>query len=237
MDRKAALTSQEIRGFRPYHSGDDPRQVDWKITAKRGTLYVREPTGLEGGVSLISVDLPARTGDPEIFARFMMAISSAVEGAIAARNDCSLLVVAGPEIVRFISRIQDIREALAAFSGLLPFEPRTYLYRAPGPAALAARVRHPGAGADPCDREYHARLRDILSAFAVEKPMPFTVAIRGALSQAGAAEVRIFSLLQPGDKSHLIQFIHEAKVRGMRVVLQAPAGAGTIMGVDAVEVL
>ncbi|NLN08399.1 MAG: DUF58 domain-containing protein, partial [Methanoculleus thermophilus] len=54
---------------------------------------------------------------------------------------------------------------------------------------------------------------------------------------AGAAEVRIFSLLQPGDKSHLIQFIHEAKVRGMRVILQAPAGAGTIMGVDAVEVL
>jgi len=31
--------------------------------------------------------------------------------------------------------------------------------------------------------------------------------------------------------------IHEAKVRGMRVTLRAPAGAGTLPGVDAVEVL
>jgi len=68
-------------------------------------------------------------------------------------------------------------------------------------------------------------------------PAPFAAAVRAALARTDADEVRLYSLLLPGDNSHLVQVVHEAKVRGMRVVLQAPAGAGTIPGVDAVEVL
>jgi len=235
VDRRAALTGQGIRGFRPYQTGDNPSLIDWKVSARRDAYYVRQQAGLAGGSPLIAVDLPARTGDPETFARFSMAVCGAVEGAINARDGCSLLVVAGGEVVRFLPRTMDIREAVAALGGLAPLEPRTPLYRAPGPAVLAARARMNGRGAE--DRAFRETFGGILANFAKESPAPFAAAVRAAFGRAEASEVRIYSLLPEGDKSHLIQLAREAKVRGMRVVLKAPAGAGIIPGIDAVEVL
>ena len=239
VDRRAALAGQGIRGFRPYRSGDDPGQIDWKVSARRDTYYIRQLTGLEGGAPLIAVDLPPRAGDdPATFARFSMAVCGAVEGAITSRDGCSLLVVAGGEVVRFLPRTLDIREALAALGGLAPLEPRAPLYRAPGPAVLAARAaRAPGAGAGRDERAYRERLGDVLAAFAAQSPAPFATAVRAALGRAEASEVRLYSLLPIGDRSHLVQIVHEAKVRGMRVVLRAPAGSPALPGVDAVEVL
>lgn len=237
VDRKTTLAAQGVRGFRAYQKGDDPRLVDWKVTARRGTLYIREMTGLSGGAPLIAVDIPILTGDPEDFARLSTAVYGAIEGAIASRDGCSLLVAAGGEIVRFLPRILANREAFAALGGLSPLEPRAHLYRAPGPAVLAGRARMSGQGAGPEERVFRERLGGVLSAFAATSPAPFTVAIRAALDRAEATDIRIYSLLSEGDKSHLPQLIHEAKVRGMRVTLRAPAGAGTLPGVDAVEVL
>jgi hypothetical protein len=61
--------------------------------------------------------------------------------------------------------------------------------------------------------------------------------VRAAFGRAEVQEVRIYSLLPPGDKSHLVQLAREAKVRGMRVVLRAPAGSPALPGVDAVEAI
>jgi uncharacterized protein (DUF58 family) len=74
VDRRAALTGQGIRGFRPYQTGDDPGQIDWKVSARRDAYYVRQQAGLEGGSPLIAVDLPAPTGAPQTFSRFAMAV-------------------------------------------------------------------------------------------------------------------------------------------------------------------
>ena len=234
VDRKAALAGQSVRGFRPYRMGDDPRQVDWKVTARRGTLYVRELTGLEGGAPLIAVDLPAPgDGDLATLSRFSMAVYGAIEGAIDSRDGCSLLVVAGGEVVRFLPRALVSHEAFAALGGLTPVEPRVPLYRAPG---LARGARMNGRGAGPEERAYRERLDGILSAFA-KGSVPFAMAVGRACDRADALEVRLYSLLPPGDKSHLLQVIREAKVRGMWVTLRAPAGAGSLPGIDAVEVL
>ncbi len=238
VDRKTALAGQGIRGFRPYRSGDDPGLIDWKVTARHNTYYVRQLAGLEGGAPLIAVDLPTRAdGDPEVFARFSMAVYSAVEGTIGSCGGCSLLVVAGPEIVRFLPLTQDIREALATLGGLLPAEPRAPLYRAPGPAFLAARARLPGIGSSEREAVFRERLGGVLRAFAAESPAPFAAAVRAALGRTDASEVHLYSLLPAGDRSHLVQLVYEAKGLGMRVVLRAPAGAGALPGVDAVEVL
>ncbi|CVK34022.1 DUF58 domain-containing protein [Methanoculleus bourgensis] len=156
VDRRSTLDGQSVRGFRPYRSGDDPGSIDWKVSAKRGTLYIRQLTGLEGGTPLIVVDLPARDVDPETFARFSMAVSGAVEGAIRSRDGCSLLVVTSGEVVRFIPKTRDLREALQALGGLAPVEPRNPLYRAPGPAVLAARPDSPpvqGTGRRPASHD------------------------------------------------------------------------------------
>ncbi|HOZ44201.1 MAG TPA: DUF58 domain-containing protein, partial [Methanoculleus sp.] len=111
------------------------------------------------------------------------------------------------------------------------------LYRAPGPTVLAARARVPRRGRGEEETAYLARLCGALSAFANESPAPFAVAVRTAFSVAEAREIRVYSLLPPGDRSHLIQLAGEAKIRGMRVVLKAPAGTGTLPGVDTVEVI
>jgi hypothetical protein len=94
-----------------------------------------------------------------------------------------------------------------------------------------------GRGAVPEESVFREKLGALLTRFAAESPTPFAAAVRAALGRAEAEEVRLFSLLPAGDKSHLIQLAREAKVRGMWVVLKAPAGAGAIPGVDAVEVL
>ncbi len=231
VDRKAALTGQGVRGFRPYRKGDDPRQVDWKVTAKRDALYVRELTGLEGGAPLIAVDLPVPgDGDPAAISRFSMAVYGAVEGAIRSREGCSLLVVAGGEVVRFLPRTLVSREAFAALGELAPIEPRVPLYRAPGTARRAKMGRR---GANPEEKAYREKLDGILSAFSKDST-PFTMAIRMAIDRADAPEIKIYSLLSPGDKSHLLQLIHEAKVRGMRVALRTPAGS-PLPGIDIAE--
>jgi ribosomal protein S5 len=94
-----------------------------------------------------------------------------------------------------------------------------------------------GRGAGPEEKTYLARFASVISAFTKQSPAPFAATVRAAFGRAEASEVRIYSLLPEGDKSHLIQLAREAKVRGMRVVLKAPAGAGIIPGIDAVEVL
>ena len=235
IDRKTTLDGQSVRGFRPYQSGDDPGSIDWKVSAKRGTLYIRQLTGLEGGTPLIVVDLPARDGDPTTFARFSMAVSGAVEGAIRSRDGCSLLVVTSGEVVRFIPKTRDLREALQALGGLAPVEPRNPLYRAPGPAVLAARARLP-AGSGDREKACLARLGGVLASFARESRSPFTAAIAAALTRVEATEVRLYTLAR-GDGSHIVQVIHQAKALGMRVVASAPDGAPILPGVDAVEVI
>jgi uncharacterized protein (DUF58 family) len=236
VDRKATLDGQSIRGFRPYRSGDDPGRIDWKISARHNVLYVREQTGLEGGAPLIVIDLPARDADPETFARFSMAVSGAVEGAIRSRDGCSLLVVTSGEILRFLPETRDLREALQALSGLAPVEPRNPLYRAPGPTVLAARARLPG-GSGGQEKTCLARLGGVLTAFARESRSPFSAAIAAALARVEATEVHLYTLITEGDRSHLTQVIHQAKARGMRVVASAPDRAPILPGVDAVEVI
>ncbi len=235
VDRRAALVGQGIRGFRLYQEGDDPGLIDWKISARHNILYVREMTGLEGGTPLIAVDLPARKGDPETFTRYLTAVSGAVGGAVTSRDGCSLLVIAGPEVVRFIPGTPDIREAFAALSGLAPIEPRAPLYRAPGPALLAARARVPGGGGGP-ERIYRTRLGQTLTTFARGSRSSFADAVVAALARTEATEVHIYTLAA-GDMSHLAQVIHLAKARGMRVVANVPPGTHILPGIDAVEAI
>jgi len=235
VDRRAALDGPSVRGFRLYREGDDPRLIDWKISAKHNVLYTREMTGLEGGTPLVAVDLPARKGDPETFARYSMIVADAVEGAIESSAGCSLLVIAGGEVIRFIAGTPDIGEAFAALDGLALVEPRTPLYRAPGPAILAARARVPGGGGGP-EKIYRARLGQTLTTFVRGSRSSFADAVVAALARTDATEVHIYTLAE-GDTSHLAQVVHLAKARGMRVVANVPPNTPILPGIDAVEVI
>lgn len=238
VDRRSTLEGPSVRGFRLYQVGDGPGRIDWKLSARRGTLYVRELTGLEAGAPLVAVDIPTREGsDPEVFARYSMVVCDAVEGAIESRVGCSLLVIAGGEILRFLPWTHDVRKALSTLGGLAPVEPRAPLYRAPGPAILAARARLPGRE-EGGEGTYIARLGGVLAAFAAESRSPFGAAVGKALDRVEATEVHLYTPLVRGDRSHLAQVTHQAKIRGMQVVLRAPAGWPVVIpGVDIMEVI
>lgn len=83
---------------------------------------------------------------------------------------------------------------------------------------------------------YRRRLDDTFSAFT-RTSVPFAMVIWMVLARTDALEVKIYSLLPSGDKSHLLQLAHEARAKGMRVVFRTPAGTRAAPGVDAVEVL
>ncbi len=236
VNRKVALEGQSVRGYRLYRSGDDPGQIDWKVSARHNKLHIRQMTGLEGGVPLIIVDLTPGNVDPETSTRFSMVVSSAVERALNSRSGCSLLVIAGGEVVRFIPMTLDRREAFQALGRLTPVEPGILLYRAPGPSILATRARIPAGSGGP-ETVYRVQLGDLLSSFTRGNRSPFASAVAAALAQVEVTGAHIYTPHTGGDVSHLIQVIHQAKTRGMRVTVHAPAGAPLLPGADTMEAL
>ena len=60
--RRTPLKSSGVRSFREYRQGDNVKAIDWKMTARYGTPYVREYTGSEGGTAALVIDLPDDLG-------------------------------------------------------------------------------------------------------------------------------------------------------------------------------
>lgn len=61
----APVGEELFRAIRPYRRGDDRRRVDWKTTARHGTLMVRELDGTGAVTVRIEVDLGRSTGSSE----------------------------------------------------------------------------------------------------------------------------------------------------------------------------
>ena len=143
------LRGQGTRSYRPFRSGDDPALMDWKLSAKYGRSFVREPTGRVGGAPLVVVDLPP--ADAPGAGTVLSAAGEAVEAAVREFGTCSLLVVAGGEVVAFRDREAD----LAALVRLLAFRDDDVREPAlPGPRPgrappAAARGRAVGLGPVP----------------------------------------------------------------------------------------
>lgn len=61
----APIGEELFRAIRPYRRGDDRRRVDWKTTARHGTLMVRELDGTGAVTVRIEVDLGTNVGTSE----------------------------------------------------------------------------------------------------------------------------------------------------------------------------
>jgi uncharacterized protein (DUF58 family) len=57
-ERRPLVRGYGIRGFRAYLPGDDPRTIDWKLSAKHDRLFVREYTGITSAKPFFVADLP-----------------------------------------------------------------------------------------------------------------------------------------------------------------------------------
>ncbi|TAJ45313.1 DUF58 domain-containing protein [Methanofollis fontis] len=221
------LRGQETRGYREYIVGDSLEMVDWKLSAKYGTMIVREVEGISGGRPFVIVDLPDRRDAPgkEEFARYSMSVNGGVEGTFTRFGACPLLIVSGAEILSYLPSGSAEKEILDALSGITPTERAVHLYRYLDPVIARSRIRAiertPGEAP-----EYRRRLSGILSAYSGNAPpLPFREGVGRAIRASGAATVLLYSTFR-GDPSHLVQIALEARRQGMEMQVYALGAEG-----------
>ncbi len=94
-----AVAQDEVHGLRAYRSGDSPRAIHWRTSARRGELMVREFEALPGDDLLVIFD-PSVALDPGVGERFESAVSLAAALCwewCRRRGDRLALAIAGPE--------------------------------------------------------------------------------------------------------------------------------------------
>ena len=144
--RRTPIKSHGIRSFREYRPGDNVKAIDWKMTARHGTTYVREYTGSEGGTVSVVIDLPdsMKASSEQVFSSLRKAVIQTVAEIQERRESSQMIVLAGCDIVA----VRDIlpgTDTLHELSGLLAPKKRTKsLYRAYSPVMLAMSIRNAG---------------------------------------------------------------------------------------------
>ncbi|MFH0966173.1 MAG: DUF58 domain-containing protein, partial [Methanobacteriota archaeon] len=98
MERIGPVQGFGVRMLRAYLPGDDLRHIDWKMSAKRGTMYIREYTNQEEGQVMLIVDLPDSDlpYDDIRFARMVSVVCGFIESSLFQKESISLLLISGP---------------------------------------------------------------------------------------------------------------------------------------------
>ncbi|MDN7024311.1 DUF58 domain-containing protein [Methanoculleus sp. FWC-SCC1] len=249
---RSAVSGYTIHSFREYAMGDDPRRIDWKLSAKHQKLFVKEYTGQQGDLPLIIVDMPERTldaGGAEV-GRIVSAASGALEEAIGEYRSVSLLVISGGNIIRFLESERDIHRVMAAAGAMEPTERLVHFYYARDKVGIRAKrsrvERDRGIAAEESpERRFCANLAEIYRSVQEEQTQTaFELQVGRAMASTNAGTVYIFSRFS-GDCSHIWQIVTQARRTQKDVHLRVPeetASPGMLRsllhaGVASVEVI
>lgn len=220
------LRGYGIRSFRGYMPGDDPRTIDWKLTAKHGKLFVREYAGMIGKSPLLVVDLPDSAIPCPVPLRDAV-LGSALDATremCRMPRGCSLMVICGPNLLSFLPHERSsarLERALREFSS-----PQQVLrcYRALDPAVAEVFRQRLGESEGSGDG-FSRRLWELYSAFIpAMEPLPFEVQCARALAQQSDTDLHVLSTGQ-GDTSHLAILGLQARRRGVDARIVIPDSA------------
>jgi uncharacterized protein (DUF58 family) len=225
-----AIQGQGIRSFRPFQTGDDRRAIDWKLSAKHGTLILREYMGKIGGSPVFFLDLPPETGsDPALWDNLASSLTTHIETALHAFSRTDVLVLSGGHIIRTLSLHQDPRPWYRLLAALPPGEGYLPLFRHPFPLVLSSlhRTAEKAAQTGGADHAFFSRLKTVTGGFrAVATPTNLERQLGAAFTGNRGREVYIFSLFR-GDQSHIRATVHRAQEGKMPVHLRLPARGAT----------
>ncbi|MCX6694291.1 MAG: DUF58 domain-containing protein [Methanomicrobiales archaeon] len=241
-----------IHAFRDYQSGDDPRIIDWKLTAKYSRLFVREYSGVLGRPPLHILDVPDGVEDPRAVGLDRL-IGAVMESLAASSRDyhvASLLVISGPNVLRFAPLERDVYRLRRDVAALKAGSQLVHSYRVLGVAQARAMVQSLSQHAlkETGIRGEGKFFASLLNATSLVtpwiRPMAFESAVMRAYVILGVKDVILFTPLL-GDSSHVRQVIAGALVRGSKVHLVVPkeqAGVKaaewiTALGATTVEVV
>jgi hypothetical protein len=229
-ERPHLLPGYGIRSFRAYISGDDPRHIDWKLSAKHDRLFVREYTGIAGSPPLIVLDMPDRSAPPGIGDALKGAVSGLVEQAAGRHGAGHLLVVSGANVIGYLPFGRQTAPARALLTSATPGERLVHLYRSMDAAterSLARRIDEILA-ADPRDRGFLSGLSAIYHSFpASMKPTTFETQVARVFHALPTADMYLFSSFS-GDQSHIRKLILPARKRGMIVHARTTVACATL---------
>jgi uncharacterized protein (DUF58 family) len=215
LDRLGMPRGEGVRGFRPFRRGDDASMMDWKLTAKYGRPFVREPTVEVGTAPLVIVDLPV-SADPGAVA-ILSTAGEAIERVIREHGQCSLLVIAGGEVIDFRYHESDLVALLRLLSLQLP-DPVHPLYRVLDPLVLLGKLRTIERELSIPSRRLAAALRatvrgEVRSAFEEE--------VGHAMAMAEHREVVVYTA-PSGEMSHLNLISAAARRQRRHLVIMLP---------------
>lgn len=141
-----AARAGEFLGLREFRAGDDPRQIHWRLSAKRGRWLVRESEDEAGRVVLVRLEMPPGNdvgANDESFERAVSLAASAVVALL--RRGFSVGLRAGDVSVPAGSGPAHATALLRALALVSPSERRGGAV-APVFGMAVLRVRHDGSG-------------------------------------------------------------------------------------------
>jgi len=215
-----ALASPDVRSFREYLPGDDLKKIDWKLSAKYDTLYVREYMGRAEHGTILIIDLPDATlpFSPEAFARLKGAAVSAIATRMSSREEFSVLLISGPNLISFSPLEPDTRRLVAMMNQLAPVPRFHHLYRYRSTPSLKRRFTPLTGVPDPFSRA----LCRISSAFLSGRPpSTFESQVARAFHTLPPSLAHLFTLADH-DTSHIRIISEQAAARGMSIRLHIP---------------
>ncbi len=116
----------ELAHVRAYQPGDDVRQIDWKVTARRGAPYVRRFVEERDLTVMLVVDVsasggfgPGRRSASEVAAE----VASALAFAAVRNNDRVGLVLVSDRVERFVAPASGRKHVIRLLSDLLTHRP------------------------------------------------------------------------------------------------------------------
>jgi len=211
LERIGPVKGYSIRQFREYLPGDDIRHVDWKISAKRGTLYIREYATPSDELPMVIVDLPdsGQQIDMQAFSRMVSSISGYVESKLAKKEPIRLMGISGPNMSDLYYEGYDMAHCLTIIRERIHPVPRTFhLFRFMMRSDMRKEIHHAALSMDRSEisgdeRSYIVRVRDIRKQHIQEvKTTRFAHAMNTILMQRHFHEIILYSLCD-GDMSHI----------------------------------
>ena len=201
-----------IRQFREYLPGDDIRHVDWKISAKRGTLYIREYATPADEMPMVIVDLPdsGQEIDIQSFSRIVSSISGYAESKLAKKEPIRLIGISGPNMSDLYYEGYDMAHCLTIIRERIHPIPRTFhLFRFMMRSDMRKEIDKAALSMDWTEisrdeRSYLARVRDIRKQHMQEvKTTRFAHAMNTILMQRHFHEIILpvahQNIIQSGD--------------------------------------
>ncbi len=242
---RSSFAGYSIHSFREYVRGDDPRRIDWKLSAKHQKLFVKEYASQQGNLPLILVDLPDATLRPEMpnSDPLVSAVTGALEEAIKEYRFVSLLIISGGNVVRYLPSERDIHRVMSAVGELQPAERLVHQYYARDEVAVRSKLSRTERDLarmpkDSPDYHFTTTLASVYRDMHRDQKTAFEMQMGRVMASISAGAVYIFSTFE-GDQSHIWQTITQAKRMRKDVHLRIPestASPGMLKALFAADV-